>query len=343
VPRRRLRVLVLTHKELYARASIEGLSEREVVPWRTEYHVVRGLRAMGHDVRQLGLDDSLLPLHSEIDRSPPDIVFNLLVELRDSGGYEPHVVAALEARGVPFTGCNSEGLTLTRDKAITKKLLGWHRIPVPEFATFRRGRSLRRPRALEFPLIVKPVDEGGSDGIAAGSVVRSWPQLERRVAIIHDRFRTGAIVERYIDGRELTVGVLGNRRLQSLPIWETFFDGLPKRAPRISTSRLKWNLEHRRSLGVRSGYARRLSASERARIARLAKRAYRILRLSGFARIDFRLAPDGRPFVIDVNPNPDIDFLEDFARSARAAGIRPHALLQRLLNLGLRYRPYWAD
>jgi len=133
-----------------------------VVPWRTEYHVMRGLRALGHEVEQLGLDTSLAPLHAVLDRFAPHVVFNLLIELRDSGGFEPHVVAVLEARGVRYTGCNSEALVLTRDKAITKKLLAWHGMPIPLFATFRRGRRKRATRGLAFPLIVKPIDEGGS-------------------------------------------------------------------------------------------------------------------------------------------------------------------------------------
>ncbi|HKA16435.1 MAG TPA: D-alanine--D-alanine ligase, partial [Myxococcota bacterium] len=202
---RRLRVLLLTHRELYARDSIAGRSERSVVPWRTEYHVMRGLERLGHEVEQLGLDTSLAPLHAALDRFAPQIVFNLLIELRDSGGYEPHVVAALEARGVHYTGCNSEALVLTRDKAITKKLLAWHGLPIPEFATFRRGRR-RRGSALAFPLIVKPIDEGGSYGIRRASVVHSAPALERRVGWVHEHCEHDAIAERYIEGREITAG-----------------------------------------------------------------------------------------------------------------------------------------
>jgi D-alanine-D-alanine ligase len=338
-------VLLLTHRELYARDSIAGRSERAVVPWRTEYHVMRGLRALGHEVEQLGLDTSLAPLHAALDRFAPHIVFNLLIELRDSGGFEPHVVAALEARGAHYTGCNSEALVLTRDKAITKKLLAWHGFPIPEFATFRRGR--RRAihhcqRRLGFPLIVKPIDEGGSYGIRSASVVRNAPALERRVRWVHRHCGHDAIAERYIDGREITVGLLGNRRPRCLPLWETRFAGLASGAPRIVTERIKWNLEHRRACSVRSGPARRLPRGAAPAIARLALRAWRILRLSGFARIDFRIDGEGRPWLIDVNANPDVDFQEDFARSAAHDGIAPTQLLQRLLDLGLRYRPHWV-
>ncbi len=340
---KRLRVLLLTHRELYARASTRGRAEREVLGWRTEYHVMRGLERLGHRVEQLGLDASLAPLHTALERFAPDVVFNLLIELRDSGGFEPHVVAALEAAAVPYTGCNSEGLVLTRDKALTKKLLGWHRVPVPRFATFRRGRPRRRAAALAFPLIVKPIDEGGSYGIAQGSLVRTPEALRRRVEWVHARCRCDAIAEEYVEGRELTVGLLGNRRPRCLPLWETFFDGLAPGAPRIATQRLKWNPDHRRRRAVRSGPARRVSAATRAAIERLARRAWNVLRLSGFARIDFRLAADGTPYVIDVNANPDVDFREDFARSARRAGLPPAALLQRILDLALRYRPHWVE
>jgi len=335
-------VLLLTHRELYARDSIAGRSESDVLPWRTEYHVMRGLEAQGHHVEQLGLDASLAPLHEALDRFAPHVVFNLLIELRDSGGYEPHVVAALEARGMPYTGCNSEGLVLTRDKAITKKLLAWHGIPVPEFATFRRGRRRRPLRDLVFPLIVKPIDEGGSYGIRRESLVRSPPALARRVAWVHEHCGCDAIAERYIEGREITVGLLGNRRPRCLPLWETHFDGLSDGAPRIATERIKWNLKHRRACTVHSGPARRLPAGAAEAIRRLSRRAWRVLRLSGFARIDFRIDAAGRPWLIDVNANPDVDFHEDFARSAARDGLPPTRLLQRLIDLGLRYRPHWV-
>jgi D-alanine-D-alanine ligase len=339
---RKLRVLLLTHRELYARDSIAGRSERSVVPWRTEYHVMRGLERLGHRVEQLGLDTSLAPLHAALDRFDPHIVFNLLIELRDSGGFEPHVVAALEARGVHYTGCNSEALVLTRDKAITKKLLAWHGIPIPEFATFRRGRRRRRANGLAFPLIVKPIDEGGSYGIRSTSLVRNPAALERRVRWVHRHCEHDAIAERYIDGREITVGLLGNRRPHCLPLWETRFEGLASGAPRIVTERIKWNLEHRRACAVRSGAARRLPRGTARAIERDALRAWRVLRLSGFARIDFRVDATGKPWLIDVNANPDVDFQEDFARAAARGGLSPTRLLQRILDLGLRYQPHWV-
>ncbi|HKA14410.1 MAG TPA: D-alanine--D-alanine ligase, partial [Myxococcota bacterium] len=133
----------------------------------------------------------------------------------------------------------------------------------------------------------------------------------------------------------------GNRRPRCLPLWETHFDGLGG-APRIVTERIKWNLEHRRQRAVHSGPARRLPRGAAPAIERLALRAWRVLRLSGFARIDFRIDGAGRPWLIDVNANPDVDFQEDFARAAAHGGIPPLDLLQRILDLGLRYRPHWV-
>ncbi len=336
-----LRVLLLTHKELYARPSLDGFTEQETLPWRTAYQVFHGLWAMGHDVGQLGLDDSLGPLHRELDRALPDIVFNLLLELRDSGGYEPHVVSALEARGVPFTGCNSEGLVLTRDKALSKTLLRAHDVPVPDFAAIALGRRARKV-PIEFPVIVKPNDGSGSVAISEDAIVHDQAALSRRIALLHDTYGLGVIVERFIAGRELTVGVLGNGRPEVLPVMETVFGDLPEAAPRILTRRLKWDLHHRRELGVQCAPAQKLRAADRERVTAIAERAFGVLRLSGFARFDVRLAPDGGAFVVDVNPNPDLDSEDELALSATSAGMSQHDLLARVIDLGLAYRPWWA-
>src|SRR5206468_2859085 len=179
-------------------------------------------------------------------------------------------------------------------------------------------------------------------GIRSASVVHSAAGLERRVRWVHRHCGHDAIAERYIEGREITVGLLGNRRPHCLPPWETHFDGVARGAPRIVTERIKWNLDHRRARSVHSGPARRLPRGVAPAIERLALRAWRVLRLSGFARIDFRVDALGKPWLIDVNANPDVDFQEDFARSAAHDGIPPTELLQRILDLGLRYRPHWV-
>jgi D-alanine-D-alanine ligase len=210
-------------------------------------------------------------------------------------------------------------------------------IATPRFQVCVGGRP---PRSLvvPFPAIVKPVNGSGSAGISQRSVVKTARGLRSRVAALHDTHSSGVIVEEYVDGRELTVGVLGTGRPVALPIWETFFGRLPHGAPRIATCAVKWNSGYRRERRVTSGPAVGLPATQRREIAAIALRAYKVLGLSGFARIDFRLDGRGRALVIDVNPNPDIGFGEDFARSAAHAGIRGPQLLQRIVDLALAVR-----
>jgi D-alanine-D-alanine ligase len=150
-----------------------------------------------------------------------------------------------------------------------------------------------------------------------------------------------AIAEEYIDGRELTVSVLGNKRLVTFPVWEMFFRDLSAGAAPIATARVKWDLEYQKQLGIEVGPAKPLPQETTQRISRLAKRAFRILNLSGYARLDLRLDAEGRVFVIEVNATPDITYDEDFAASAEAAGLSYPQLLQRIVNLGLRYEPPW--
>ena len=148
---------------------------------------------------------------------------------------------------------------LARDKGISKKLLFYHRIPVPEFAVFRMGSAVRRPARLAFPLIVKSLTKEGSAGIAQTSLVHDDEKLAERVALIQKRQRTDAIVERYIDGRELYVGILGNARLQVFPVWELLFTKVPEEAPRIATERVKWDAAYRTRHGIKSNLADRKS------------------------------------------------------------------------------------
>jgi D-alanine-D-alanine ligase len=228
---------------------------------------------------------------------------------------------------------------LGRDKALTKKLLSFHRIRVPEFALVARGRKFKRPRRLEFPLIVKPLPLDASIGISQASVVESEEKLGERIRFVHESVGTDALVESYVEGRELYVGVLGNRRLTALPIWELHLDGLPEASRRIATERLKSSLDYQRKHGVESGPASGLPEPLVARIRDLCKRVYSILYMNGYARIDLRLTDDGRVYVLEANPNPQLARGEDLADSAAAAAIGYDALLDRIVRLGLAWDP----
>ncbi len=313
--------------------------ELTTADWKTEYDVTATLERLGHDVHVLGVGGDLNVIRRTLDEVKPDVVFNLLEDFHDVPIYDQNVVSYLEILRVPYTGCNPRGLMLARDKALSKALLASHRIPVPDYAVFRIGRKVRRPRRLTFPLIVKSLTKEGSEGIARHSVVDSDERLAERVRFVHERLGTHAIAERYIDGRELYVGVIGNERLQVFPVWELLFERLPEGAPRIATERVKWSRKYQEKVGVKTAAAKNLSDELVARIQRLAKRIYRTLQLSGYARIDMRLDAEERIFVLEANPNPQIAYGEDFAESAEHAGIEYGALLQRILNLGLRWSP----
>jgi D-alanine-D-alanine ligase len=253
--------------------------------------------------------------------------------------YDQHVVSYLELLRMPYTGCNPRGLMLARDKVLTKKVLWFHRIPYPEFMVVPQGRAMKRPKSLAFPLIVKSVSEEASLGISQASIVEDDEKLRERVAFIHNSVGTGALIERYIEGREFYVGVIGNGQLQVLPVWELILDKLPEDAKRIATERVKWSRKYQDKYGITSREARNLPEGKAEEIQHLAKRVYRALGLSGYARIDMRMDEQGQLYVLEANPNPQIAHDEDFADSAERASYDYKNLLQELLNVGLRWRP----
>ncbi len=334
-----LRVLALMHKDLVPPEKPPEGTDLATVEWKTEYDIVATLREMGHDVRPLGVRNDLSVIRDAIDEWKPQIAFNLLEEFDGLSVYDQNVVSYLELLRMPYTGCNPRGLMLARDKILAKKILSYHRIPSPDFFACPLGETVKRPKWLEFPLIVKSVSEEASLGISQASIVQDDEKLKERVAFIHNSVETGALVERYIEGRELYVGVLGTKQLQVLPVWELIMNKMPEECRRIATERVKWSRKYQTKYGITSGPAQDLPNGKAAEIQRLAKRVYRNLGLSGYARIDLRLDRAGTVHVLEANPNPQIAHDEDFAESAQQAGISYKDLLQRILNIGLRWRP----
>ncbi len=294
--------------------------------------MAQALQALGHELRILGVGDDIDLVRRACEEERPDVCFNLLVEFQGTAHKDQHVASYLELLQVPHTGCNPRGLFLGRDKALTKTILAHEGLPVPRFAVFPRGKRARLPRGLAFPLFVKSVDEEASLGIARSSLVSDERALERRVAFVHESLGTDAIAEEYIPGRELTIGILGHTRLTVLPIWELELVRLPAGVPNIATRRVKFDPPTQRRLGLRSARAR-LPRPLALAIARAARAAHRALGLSGYARLDLRLAPDGRFFFLEANPNPELARGEDLADSAEAAGLRYPELIQRILDL----------
>jgi D-alanine-D-alanine ligase len=336
---RKKRVLVLMHIHLVPPDDIAGRSDAETLEYKTEYDVISGLRDLGHEVQKLGLYDDLTPLRQAIQDFKPHIVFNLLDEFRGEAMLDQNVVSYLELVQVPYTGCNPRGLMLARDKALSKQILHYHRIRIPRFAVVPAGRKLKRkPARLDYPLIVKSQIEEASFGIAEASLVYNDEKLAERVEFMHAKVGTALILEQYIDGRELYVGVMGNKRLQVLPVWELEIRRLRADAPKIATRRVKWNLKYQKRRGVKIGPARNLPPELERLLVKATKRIYRLLQLSGYARIDFRLDAEERPYFLEANPNADIAYGDEFADAAEAAGIDYELLLDRLLAIGLRKR-----
>lgn len=338
--RRPLRVLVLVHEDLVPPESLKGYSDKEILEWRTEFDVVTTLRDMGHEVRPLGVRDDLGAIRNEIESWKPHVAFNLLEEFHGVSLYDQHVASYLELMRQPYTGCNPRGLMLSHDKALSKQILTYHRILTPRFVVYPRRRAVQPVRRIKYPLLVKSATEEASYGIAQASLVNSDDELKERVRFVHEHVQSDALVEEYIDGRELYVGILGNQRLQSFPIWELRFTKNDN-VPFIATAKVKWDQDYQQKLGVETAKALDMPAAEAEAIIRQCIRTYRALHLTGYGRIDLRLAPDGRAYVLEANPNPDLSIGEDFAESGQAAGYTYEDLLQRILTLGMSYKAAW--
>jgi D-alanine-D-alanine ligase len=303
--------------------------------------VLAALHNLGHEVRVIGIGDRLTELRLSIRDFRPHVVFNLLDEFSGIESYDYYVVAYLELKRQRYTGCNPRGMMISRDKVLTKQVLASHRIATPSFRVFPYGRSFREPRRLSFPLFVKSATEDASLGIAQASLVESATALRERVEFIHEHVQTDALVEEYIDGRELYIGVLGNQRLTTFPVWEIDFGTLPGLQARIATRAVKWDRNYQQRHGISTQRATNLSAEQQTALARLAKRIFRALHMTGYARMDLRMREDGRIFLLEANANPDLTYGEDFAESASASGLTYEDLIRRIVSIGRAYRPEW--
>lgn len=336
---RQLRVLALVNENLVPPETMEGSTDKEIDEWKAEYDVITTLREMGHNVEVLGLSDDLTPVRDSIVKFKPHVAFNLLEEFHGVVTYDHAIVSYLELMRQPYTGCNARGLMISKDKALSKKILSYHRIPSPKFAVFPMGRKVVRPKKLGFPIFVKSVIDDASLGISQASVVRDDAGLAERVAFIHEHTQADALAEEFIEGRELYVGVIGNDRLQTFPVWELLFT--KSDIPLIATRKVKWDRNYQEKLGVETCLARNLSPQLERQISRICKKVYKALDMSGFARMDLRMRDDGRVYVLEANANPNLAFGEDFAESAETINISYEDLLSKIVALGMRYRAPW--
>src|SRR5205814_1444367 len=208
-PRKKLRIIVLVHQDLVPPDSLEGLNDKEKIEIKTEFDVTSTLKKMGHDVYPIGLYNQLNVIGNALMEHKPHIAFNLLEEFHGYPVYDQHVVSYLELLKQPYTGCNPRGLTLAHDKALCKQILAYHRILTPKFAVYPLGRAIAVPKRLKYPLLVKSTTEEASAGISQASIVTSDDKLKDRVQFIYEHLKCDALVEEYIEGRELYVAILG--------------------------------------------------------------------------------------------------------------------------------------
>lgn len=301
--------------------------------WETEADILKALNQLGHTTSLLGLFDDAEILFEKIKQFQPTIIFNLVERFKHDSAHDRDIASLLKLIGIPFTGCGPTGMTLCKNKGLSKEILSFHRIRVPDFAIFPRKKAVRRPRNLDFPVFVKPLKEEASLGIAQASFVENDDQFLERIKFIHETMDQDVIAEEYIDGRELYISLLGNRRLEIFPAREIRFNEVPEDEPKIATYKAKWDENYRKKWGIKNQFAGTLPSGIMDKIEKVSKKIYQLLSIRGYARLDMRLTASGDLVFIEANPNPMLAAEEDFAQSALKAGLEFPQLIQRILNL----------
>ncbi|HET9151061.1 MAG TPA: ATP-grasp domain-containing protein [Gemmatimonadales bacterium] len=309
------------------------------VPTVTEEYdaIVAALRAEGFQVRQLNLLDDVRNLEKVVRRQRPDVVFNLVESFRDDAELESAVAAFLDLYGVAYTGATPLSLSMCRRKGLTKRILISHDVPTPRFLSLWKPKIAVR-HGLHYPLIVKPAREDASAGVEAGSVVHDRAQLLARLEHVFQEFQPPILVEEFIEGRELHVGVLGNADPAVLPPLEYDFSELPEGEPPIITYAAKWDplaeVFHRVGTRCPAPLTKRLEQ----RVHDVCIRAYRVMGCRDYARLDIRISTKNQPYVLEINPNPDLTEGVSFMESAEAAGYSFGQALATIVELALERR-----
>lgn len=276
------------------------------------------LEKLGHKASYYVLDgrDSTL---SGLAKCDADLFFNLTESYAGDDTKDMHLAAYLELLGKPYTGADPHALCLAQDKAVAKKMFAFHGIRTPFFAACYKGK-LEHAHDIQFPLIVKPSNEDGSIGIDATSVVTSVKELMERIHYIHESFDAPALIEEYIEGREIYASIIGNGAPEVLPLIELDLSRLPPGTPKIASSEVKWEKETEAYKVTKSAPAEHLSEAATQRLAETALAAYQALKLRDYARIDLRLTAKNEAYVIEANPNPWLASGAEFAMAAKEAG-----------------------
>ena len=311
---------------LFDGASASGLAADLSIMGTTSV-IAQCLASEGNQIVEIGVYPDAKWI-DKIRRARVDLIFNLCESIDGVAALEPPVISVLELLGIPYTGSGSWTTSLTLRKHIVNAALERAGLPVPRFALVRRGSSIP---AVGFPAICKPAAEDASIGIEQRSVVRTTRTLNDRVGAMLERWDE-VLVQRYVDGREVNIGILGDT---VLPISEIKFDHMPKGMWKIVTYRSKWEEGSDEDLGSAPHCPAKLPANAAAQLRKIAMAAWRIVGGAGYGRVDLRIDERGRPWILEVNANPDISPDAGLARMARVAGIEYSALVRRICELGL--------
>lgn len=304
--------------------------------WKAERDVRNTLIKLGHEVIPLGIHDDIEPFIKIVKEQKPDLVFNMSEAFSGKRNFEPNLTALMELVGVPFTGAGPMSLQICKDKGLTKSILGYHEISTPKFLVAKKSRPfpLSALRKFPFPAFIKPLQLESSEGIAQMSYATNEKEALARVRYIHDKLGVDAIVEEFIDGREVYVSILGNDKLSVFPTRELFFKQIPDNEPKFATYKSKWDHEYRKKWGIDSGWVDELSEPMQKKLNDVCKKIYRLLNIQGFGRIDLRIRGE-EIYFIEANPNPSIAKKEDYALSANKAGVEYDELISRIVSLSL--------
>ncbi|MGH7638384.1 MAG: D-alanine--D-alanine ligase family protein [Gemmatimonadaceae bacterium] len=302
------------------------------------------LETLHHLVTRVPVDADIAPVITALKRATPELVFNLTESFAGVSSLDSNLAALLNLLGLRYTGSSPSGLMVAGDKSLTKKVLSFHGIRTPKFATVYRG-AVDTVGDIDFPLIVKPPQEDASIGITSGSLVTDIRELLSKIDELQTEFGTPVLLEEFVDGREFYVGVLGNVKARALPVMELDFSRMPAGAPRIASWEAKWGADgsgegsdaekSAEFAGTRSVFPTDLDEGLIERLQSTAVDAFHALRLRDYARIDMRASANGDVYVIEVNPNCYLERNAEFARSAEKDGITYHALIAEIVSLAL--------
>jgi D-alanine-D-alanine ligase len=302
--------------------------------WKTEKDVRNTLLKLGHEVIPFGIFDDIEPFLKVVREQKPDLVFNMSEAFSGKRDFEPNLTALMQLMGIPFTGAGPMSLQLCKDKGLTKIILGYHHIKTPKFVVAKKARPVQSLKKFKFPAFIKPLQLESSEGISQVSYAENEKEALARVKFIHERLGVDAIIEEYIDGREVYVSILGNEKLSVFPPRELFFKQVADEDPKFATFRSKWDAEYRKKWGINSGWVEEISESTQKKLNEVCKKIYRLLHIQGFGRIDLRIKDD-HIYFIEANPNPSIAKKEDYALSANKAGVEYEDLIAKIISLSL--------